>query len=485
MMKRQQLIKVAFLLFVVGLAVTSCYTDLTGSGRSIGFTVRDVKATKSSPITSSSIKSEPYGVFYSAAFAAGKSDVWYDSQNITEYDSEESRWNTGQFWPEKNTDALDFWSYAPVEAFSSAPTFDNAAGKMTFRYSPAHDPSSRNDAKEQYDLIVAYTGNSKYDDSSSHMVPVTFKHALSGVRFKVGKFAKGNIDASDRIRITAVELSGIRTDGVCVATGSATGVDFAWSFGASPVTSKYMNFFTYGAEDYCVTGNYMDSRSTENEPMGEDIFMLIPQTLAGAEITINWQKDGQAYTARTSSLSNVTLEAGKMYTFTLDINEREKQILVVVSEIVPWEYVSSDIDYSHVVSNATPLSFDPATATVSGENVFFKSGREIKARFRLGSPTGSSFFVSLKGDYDAFEVRYPDSERTDRYYSDGDQRSVLENEDCCFSIVPVVADPTREYTATLQICVRTTDGRIINVDDEVQVSSVGNPITYHIVLSSN
>ncbi len=413
-----------------------------GTGKAIGFKVSSTKQeTKSAPITTENLKTE-YGQFYTRAFVTGGAS--YYIQSLTTYG--DGSWATGQSWPEDANVALDFWSYGPVAAFAginASYAADNST--MSFDYAPAAT------ATEQKDVIVACTPNRKYSYTNP-LVPVDFKHALAAVRFKVGSIT-GFAD-SDEVAVTKLALSGIKSQGTCTVNQSS---EVSWVLGTA--TADYSEEFS----GKIVAGQYLDSKSADKANMGESIFMLLPQTFENAEASLEWTLNGVKFDNRTAALKNVTLAAGIIYTFTININAREKSITVDLTDWIPWEQVENVIDFdNHVVAAKKELTFSDCEIHEESHQVTFKDGdTPITGSFKIDSPLGATFMVSLTKDFDAFEISYP--------YS----RVIVSDEsyECIFHITPKIQNPTRDYVAGLKISVLTADGRVINVDDVVQSSN--------------
>lgn len=444
---------------------TSCdRLGLSGERRAIEFEVKSA-ATKSAPITTENIKNSPYGKFLSTAFFAGEENAYYEGAQAV-YDGK--IWKvTEKTWPESASGApLDFWSYAPVSVFGDvALTYSDAHRTVKFSYSPFSDFEARKDATNQQDIVLAANMKPNPTSLDDGKVPVTFNHALSAVRFKVGNIDSGFADA-DKIVISQVDLENVKGHGVCTAKYvSETSINFSW-VSDQPVAYSQRFDQTFPVT-YASAGMYLDTFGADKTVMGSDVFMLIPQQLSGVNITISWSMDGVQHISRTSLVKEgLELKPGIVYTFTIDLKRLvdEKDVFVTLTDILPWEGVSAEIDYSHMVSQSTPLTFDPSTCVIdeTSKMVTFKdSETPIRAYFKLTSPVGSTFMVRLQKDFDAFSWDYLGC---DGVISDPDDPGVI----CSFLIRPTVLNPERNYYTNLQISVRTADGRMINCDEILQ-----------------
>lgn len=452
---------------VLGIMLTGCTEkpkDTTP--KAIGLNITDVVETKSAPITSTSIKSAPYGDFYTECWEHGATGARYYERSLATFAT--SSWTTGQFWPDDRDQALDFWSYAPSAAFEGV-TLTPASNHQSvqFDYYPVHDEVSRNDAADQHDVIMAYTADQTW--TYNYLVPVAFSHALSAIRFRVGEL-DSELESPSTVRIKGISLTGFYHGGHCTATATSTGsgdqVNYVWNTSGFPTGNYIQNL---SGTSYAVTGQYFDSFSTDAAVMGEPIFMIVPQTTpTGAGLSIDWEMDGVQYSARDESFASaLTFEPGKIYTFTLGLNHRDKKVEVLLTSIIDWDKVTTAIDFSHTVTGSSMLSFHDCHVDATSKLVTFDGITPVRCRFKLTEPAGSTFLVRLKGDFDAFTVNYSSDQTIDG-------ETVSE-----FQLVPRLAAPERDYRVKMQISVRTADGRVINADDIVQGS---NPSEYYTIV---
>ena len=429
---------------------TSCQEPAGNtSKRALGFDVKSAD-TRCTPTTTAGL--ETAGTFYSEAFEAGTTTRYYDRTETT-FDG--SKWKTLKYWPEDYEQALDFWAYAPTSVFDEVSTSISGQQMTISNYAPYHNAVTRHDATYQEDVIVAATFDRKYADNASHLVPMTFNHALTAVRFKIGVL--DGFNSTDQIEIISIGINDIYGKGTCTCNASGT---FSWV--TTGDKASYIQMIDQTSPvTYVTTGMYLDTFSTDATTIGSDVFMLIPQTIpSGASLTVNWALNGVQYTSRTAAIADaVTLEAGKIYTFTLGITERDRLITVLLTDILPWEGVTNTIDFSHQAAASQMLTFDPETCSIDPVNhiVAFVDGAPIKCRFHLESPLGSTFLVRFMRDFDAFQFDYVSSPTIteETLYSE-------------FMITPLIAAPERNYYLTLQISVRAADGRVINCDNILQ-----------------
>jgi hypothetical protein len=121
------------------------------------------------------------------------------------------------FWPEDEEMTLDFFAYAPA-VFGENPVIaeddieyklsDSNRKIMSFDYTvPGSGESVTNAAELQPDIMFAYNSQNKNNtDSATGSVPLTFYHALAGVKFVANDITKGTVKS-----ITLKNLSGTGT----------------------------------------------------------------------------------------------------------------------------------------------------------------------------------------------------------------------------------------------------------------------------------
>ena len=123
-------------------------------------------------------------------------------------------------WPDKTTDKVDF--YLRMPAADDAVEYDKSSFKLT----------SPKDGKEQADLLFGHVLMSKEDHDAKLPggMPVTMKHALTGI-----KFANGHPNGTmTKTIITKVELIGLNTYGEGTIDDDGYVI---WEEGVTPVLS--------------------------------------------------------------------------------------------------------------------------------------------------------------------------------------------------------------------------------------------------------
>ena len=130
------------------------------------------------------------------------------------------------FWPSDSDKQLYFFLRAPadyIDAQTSDMVYDSSDGTIAFDY------TSKTKGDEQKDILFTsraltkaqyYDGVDGVGPFKTDGAPVTFYHALTGVKFRVGNDNSG----TTKTIITGVKITGLRSSGECVITPSGDGV---------------------------------------------------------------------------------------------------------------------------------------------------------------------------------------------------------------------------------------------------------------------
>lgn len=224
--------------------------------------------TTSGPVPYFSV-SESLGSFKVAAFNGDGTEFIAPQNSVTDGDT----WGTSVDYYWNTDDTKSFAAYANLPSYASVAREYN---KMTLTVGSI--PSA---AADQKDILLAY---SKLAKPGKSIVPLTFMHPMTAVRFVAGSI-------ESPFTVKSVTLSGIYSSGTVTQTGSALS-DIAWS-GRS------------------------GSASTSGTP-GE-YFILIPQNLAtknvSATIVVN---DGSKDVTIKSVLNSGEWRQGCTNTYTIN-----------------------------------------------------------------------------------------------------------------------------------------------------------------------
>lgn len=235
------------------------------------------------------------------------------------------------FWPEDEGMTLDFFAYAPA-VFGENPVFAEGdieyttsdGKKISFDYTvPGSGESVTNAAELQPDIMFAYNSqNKKNTDSATGSVPLTFYHALAGVKFVAKDITEGTVKS-----ITLKNLSGT---GTCTFT-TGSGEPFVWK----DLDDQNCSF----SQEFNVTVNNQQTGEQDiTDKNLETTFMMIPQNIENAVVEIvfydgetDYRLTGKLFdTSRTSAENDKDLKTwdpGKIYTYAIS------------TESINWTYV--------------------------------------------------------------------------------------------------------------------------------------------------
>ena len=180
----------------------------------------------------------------------------------------------------------------------------------------------------QKDLMTACSGNVHTDigtmSATAPRTDLTFRHALTAVRFKVGQNLSWNKT------ITKVEIVNAMSKGRYTLSAQADGTGAAWSGLSAPAT------FTLGGDG---TVNVSTSEAVNNVIMGRNqdnyVFYMIPQTLAGIQVKVYF--DNAPTPAITANLVG-KWKPGTTKTYALSQNTSSWQYELTVTSPAAAEY---------------------------------------------------------------------------------------------------------------------------------------------------
>lgn len=193
------------------------------------------------------------------------------------------------FWPGSGHN-LRFFSYAPYGAATLSGS--SQAGSPVLEFTVADD------AEDQVDLLVADSGT--IDGGERASLSVNLSHALSAVRFAIKAGSRSG-------KIGGVRLSGLYNAGSrsLASSGSWTSLS--------------------GNASYTLPGVFPYTRSDQGLDLfdgDKGVFLLMPQNRAGVQLEALYQIQGEEDVKLISTGAfTAAWEAGKIYTYTLDIQE--------------------------------------------------------------------------------------------------------------------------------------------------------------------
>lgn len=228
------------------------------------------------------------------------------------------RWftkNDTYYWPDADS-KLDFYAWAPQtlaagKGTRSAIEPEISDKTISFEYSMeapvTTGDNAYKDAENQLDLIFAY--NSVAANDHDACVPLDFKHALAAIRFKVLKNAE--------FTLNTITMTSVFRGGSCVYQPTAAENLFVWTLLDGGEAVDFTQ--TYGV---AITPSEVEK---DYEILGNDAkgFLLIPQTVNAGDdkskkLVIAYN-DG-ADEIFEAPLPTLGWEAGKLYTYVIDLN---------------------------------------------------------------------------------------------------------------------------------------------------------------------
>ena len=196
----------------------------------------------------------------------------------------------------------------------------------TYTGTPYVDFEVEPDVKNQKDLMTACSGNVHTDigtmSATAPRTDLTFRHALTAVRFKVGQ----NLSYSKHI--TKVEIVGAKSKGkyTLPTDKNHTG---AWDVSSLSAPATFtlsgVNVSTSEAVNNVIMGHNQDNY----------VFYMIPQTLTGVQVKVYF--DNAPTPAITANLTG-TWKPGTTKTYALSQNTSTWQYELTVTPPAPAEY---------------------------------------------------------------------------------------------------------------------------------------------------
>lgn len=325
------------------------YISFSG-GTSDGYAVKSEDGSTPTLATTDILKTEPFGIF------GGKS---YDG---TTYFSSVFQTDRAQVVEWKKEGTTEKWTYDPKQKWERAMHYRfRAVWPYVERNVKANSSANLlsvtyHSLNEDYDLMVAYA--TRYPlDQGVDAVKLEFKHALSGLRFIV-KY-DNDATAKDSDAITEFYLSGLYSQGQLFygfAEKDSDPKSMIWDLSEYTFNVDTPQFHwpntngvTAGKEiPFGGTGNpeanvyFTKTKSGETYTL-DGAALIVPQTLSSKRgntyVHFRTKLGGKAL--HTVQLPPTELEAGKIYTFTLSINETT---ITIDGKVQDWKKIHSNID---------------------------------------------------------------------------------------------------------------------------------------------
>ena len=338
------------------------YISFSGE-TSDGYAVKSEDGSTPTLATTDILKTKPFGIF------GGKS---YDGETNFSSVFQTDRAQAVEWKKEGTTEK---WTYEPKQKWERAMHYRFRA---VWPYKPENiqTGSSANclsvtysSFEEDYDLMVAYATRWPLQDGVDP-VTLSFKHALAGLRFKI-KFAEGTeSDNLTQFYITGIYPHGqlfygfglnasVTKDGEGGTETGTTKVDdglIVWECGDNAFNSTTPQFHwqstqtgeavkPFGGESQAAANVYFtETAGTTGGKTADGAALIVPQILSskpGMETYVNFYTVNGGTALHRAMLPNITLEPGKIYTFTLTINRPQSNINV---DIQDWKEINSNVD---------------------------------------------------------------------------------------------------------------------------------------------
>lgn len=289
------------------------------------------RGTKGAPVTTDNLKDRYTNSVYMAAFNNdGTSFIPSQQIEFKKFENPKYIWRTKDhdyLWPDDGTQTVDFWAWAPHSATVAAgcvtPKATMSASAMSFDYTVPVSSEHATDAEVQNDILVAQQTIGRA--ACGGKAPLEFQHALSAIRFEVGK--------TNACTIKSVALGNLYGSGTCTATavdGSVPAI--TWNCTGISKTASYSQTFGDVVPEYLIDDDHTVTIGTEAKT-----FFVIPQNLDGVTVTVVYQLEGTSVDITVSApLKTSALQEwlpGYTYTYVLGIiNGLDIEIDDVVSE---------------------------------------------------------------------------------------------------------------------------------------------------------
>ena len=215
--------------------------------------------------------------------------------------------------------------------------------------------------------------------------------------------------------------------------------------------------------------------SPPNSGSGDD---YDPNTDPSNILYIEYQVGENTFQKRLK-LPDQAWEAGKRNYLEVQVADK---LVALTATVKDWDYTSSVVDFQDyiLVEEEDRLRYDEEKSIVDHTNkkVYIKNGQPAEASFTIDAPTGGQWRVSLEGDVTAFEI-VDDTDPTDDGFGpiDGLQHTI--------KIVPLITNPSRDYSVRLKFVVVTADSKILPADNMIQGTIGDHAVNYYdIVLQS-
>lgn len=352
------------------------------------------------------------------------------------------------------------------------------------------------------DMIVRAAGKSDYST-----VRMPLHHLFTCFGIKAYNYT------TSKITITSAKISNLVNNKGAAITYDTTADTVIVSYGTGSTKLSATELVGSDIDMAANTGvaNIITSSAAGSHASSETdaFFLMWPQTAAELDIptgtvtssdavlTLKYKVNGGTEITKTIPLRPASWadENGKNNTTGWDAGTRHQLELAftdaevgLTATVMPWDLYTPTIDYDSSIQlkEDGELTFigDGSTCTVdtTSRRVYFKGGNPITATFALDAPIAATWMISMKGDFESFEL---DNTAVGTF---GDKvnnnTGTIDGNAVRFTIYPRVTDPDADRTITLSFSVRCANGNVYSVDDLVQGDTAKKPY-YTIVLQAS
>lgn len=224
-------------------------------------------------------------------------------------------------WGGDDTKELDFYMWMP-EIPSTNPNVviqSTANGIITFDY------TSPETAADQKDILFTSKSIKKSERTGQKL---TFHHALTGVRFRIGNPSVGPDGNKIITKITNVKFENLNSAGTCTVDPTATPI-VSWENLKTPAAFEqaFGDPITVSKD---VFGTEEKADNNLNATDGSLTFYFIPQNISGVDLTITFTVNDREVTS-VLSLGNTTWTAGQLRTYTINAKDVDIHVEDVIN----------------------------------------------------------------------------------------------------------------------------------------------------------
>lgn len=293
-------------------------------------------ATKAAPTTAFSGSAGLIGFSYDT-WNEASTLPWDEYMYNTEYSFENEKLSasgTPVKWLNSTEDYLRVYAYAPksfVDGVNATLTSSSTPGTPKIHYTVPSEAGS------QKDLIAAHA---EVAGNRRSAIPLTFNHALTAVRLRIG-FA---------CTVKSVSITGVYNTGDYAIDGDWSGLSGSATYS-----------FVYGGG----SGTAFAKDDYLND--GDNMLMLLPQTLTNTAKIVLEYNDGEDHTAQ-YSLTDFVWQAGKRVTYTLYKND----ISFIYFDLAAGDITITSSTYTgYVYKGGASATKQTVSGTHSADNQYY------------------------------------------------------------------------------------------------------------------